>query len=117
MYLTTTRPDIMLSVSLISRFMEHPTEQHLSAVKRILRYIKGTFDFGVLYKRGEKSELVGFTDSDYAGDVNDRRSTYAYVFMMGSGSISWASKKQLIVTLSTTEAEFVAETACASQAI
>lgn len=85
--------------------------------KKNLRYVKGTFDYGVLYKKGEKSELVGFTDSDYAGYVNDRRSTSAYVFMMGSGPVSWTSKKQPIVTLSTTEAEFVAVTTCASEVI
>ncbi|XP_056173168.1 secreted RxLR effector protein 161-like [Syzygium oleosum] len=117
MYLTSTRPDIMYSVSLISRYMENPTEMHLFAAKRIFRYLQGTADFGLLYKKGESSNLMGFTDSDYAGDQDDRRSTSGYVFMMGSGAISWSSKKQLIVTLSTTEAEFVAATSCACQAI
>ncbi|CAL5408817.1 unnamed protein product [Camellia sinensis] len=117
MYLTTTRPDIMHGVSLISRYMEHPTELHLLAAKRIFRYLKGTTNFGILYKKGEQSGLIGFTDSDYAGDSNDRKSTSGYVFMMGSGVISWSSRKQPIVTLSTTEAEFVAATSCACQAI
>ncbi|KAK2970503.1 hypothetical protein RJ640_013575 [Escallonia rubra] len=117
MYLTTTRPDIMYSVSLISRYMENPTELHLLAAKRIFRYLKGTIDFGLLYKKGEKSYLMGFTDSDYAGDIDDRKSTSGYAFMLGSGAVSWSSKKQPIVTLSTTEAEFVAATSCACQAI
>ena len=118
MYLTATRPDIMYAVSLISRYMESPTETHLLAAKRILRYLQGTKDFGLLYKTSEKSsKLVGFTDSDYAGDQDDRRSTSGYVFMLGTGAVSWSSKKQPIVTLSTTEAEFVAATTCACQAI
>ena len=117
MYLTATRPDIMYSVSLISRYMENPTEIHLLAAKRILRYLQGTRDFGLFYKKGEKSGLFGFTDNDYVGDQDDRRSTLGYVFMLGTGAVSWSSKKQPIVTLSTTEAEFVAATACACQAI
>jgi len=117
MYLTTTRPDMMFSVSLISRFMSRPTELHLQAAKRILRYLQGTTNFGILYKRDGMDELRAFTDSDYAGDVEDRKSTSGYVFLMSSGAVSWLSKKQPIVTLSTTEAEFVAAAGCASQAV
>ncbi|XP_059670848.1 secreted RxLR effector protein 161-like [Cornus florida] len=117
MYLTTTRLDIMYGVSLISRYMEHPTELHLLAAKRIFPYSKGTINFGILYKIGRKSDLLGFTDSDYAGDPDDRRSTSGYVFKMGSGAVSWSSKKQQIVILSTTETEFVAAASCACQAI
>jgi hypothetical protein len=97
--------------------MENPTEQHLLDAKRIFRYLKGTSDFGILYKKGARENLYGFSDSDYAGDQDDRKSTSGYVFMMGSGAISWSSKKQAIVTLSTTEAEFIAAAACACQAI
>ncbi|XP_040369594.1 secreted RxLR effector protein 161-like [Rosa chinensis] len=96
MYLTTTRPDIMFAVSMVSRYMEKPMEDHLVAVKRILRYLK---------------------DTDYAGDMDDRKSTSGFVFMMGSGTISWSAKKQQIVTLSTTEAEFVAAASSSCQAI
>ncbi|CAL5421106.1 unnamed protein product [Camellia sinensis] len=117
MYLTATRPDIMHAVSVISRYMECPTKTHLLAAKRIFRYLQGTKEFGLFYKNGEKLGLFGFTDSDYAGDSDDRKSTSGYVFMMGTGAISWSSKKQPIVTLSSTEAEFVAATACAYQAI
>ncbi|KAJ4718900.1 Retrovirus-related Pol polyprotein from transposon TNT 1-94 [Melia azedarach] len=98
-------------------YMENPKELHLLAAKRIFRYLQGTTDFGLFYKRGEKSDLIGFTDSDYAGDLDDRKSTSGYIFMMGSGAVSWSSKKQAIVTLSTTEAEYVAATSCACQAI
>ncbi|CAL5331079.1 unnamed protein product [Camellia sinensis] len=117
MYLTSTRPDIMHAVSLISRYMENPTEMHLKAAKRIFRYLKGTSDFGILYKRGEKQSFFGFTDSDYAGDIDDRKSTSGNVFLMSSGAISWSSKKQQIVTLSTTEAAFVGAASCFCQAI
>ncbi|XP_060201925.1 uncharacterized mitochondrial protein AtMg00810-like [Lycium barbarum] len=111
MYLTATRPDIMYSVSLNSRYMENPTEMHLSAAKRILRYLQGTRDFGIFYKKNEKSKLLGYTDSNYAGDQDDRKSTTGYASMFGSGAISWSAKKQPIVTLSSTKAEFVAATA------
>lgn len=119
MYITGTRPDIMHAVSLnskymemhavslISRYMENPKESHLLDTKRILRYLRGTTSFGIFYKKGEKSDLIGYTDSDYAGDIDDRKSTSGYVFMPGSGAISWSSKKQ----------EIVAATACACQAI
>jgi hypothetical protein len=122
MYLLATRPDLAFSVCLTARFMDRPTEIHLAAVKRILRYLKGTVGFGILYKRSSKNSLVemklnGWTDSDYAGDLDDRKSTSGYVFMLGSDAVSWSSKKKPIVTLSTTEAEFVAAAACACQSI
>jgi hypothetical protein len=117
MYLTATRPDLMFDVSLISRYMEHPTESHFMAAKRILRYIKGTTIFGMFYKKGGVAELFGYTDSDYAGDQNDRKSTSGYVFMMNSTAVSWSSKKQPVVTLSTTEAEFIAATSSTCQVI
>ena len=93
MYLTETRPDIMYSVSLISMYMENPTEMHLLVAKRILRYLQGTREFELFYKRGEKFNLLGFTDSDYDGDSDDRKSSSGYVFMMGSATISWSSRK------------------------
>eukprot|EP00253_Pinus_taeda_P008164 PITA_08164 len=117
MYLIATRPDIMYAVSLISRFMERPKEAHWQAAKRILRYVKGTKMFGILYNVSKHSDLVGYTDSDCAGSIDDRKSTSSYVFHMGSGAISWASKKQSIVALSTAEAEYVAATATACQAV
>lgn len=116
-YLTATRPDLMFSVNLVSRYMEEPREQHLLVVKRILRYVQGTVTMGIRYKRDGDSNLVGFVDSDYAGDIDDRRSTSGYVFMMGEGAVSWSSKKQPIVTLSTTEAEFVSAAFGACQAV
>jgi hypothetical protein len=119
MYLLATRPDLAYSVCLVARFMERPTEIHVAAVKRILRYLKGTIGCGIMYKRltVDNLRLVGWSDSDYAGDVDDRKSTSGFVFMLGSGAISWSSKKQPIVTLSTTEAEYVAAASCACQCI
>ena len=117
MYLTATRPDMMYVVSLISRFMERPTELHFNAAKRVLRYLKGTMSFGLFYRKGEKQELIGYTDSDYAGDQDDRKNTSGYVFMLSSGAVSWSSKKQPVVTLSTTEAEFIAAASSACQAV
>ena len=85
MYLITTRPDIMYSVSLISRYMENPTESHLFAIKRILRYLKCTIDFGILYQKGDNEDMIlGYTDSDYAGDIDDRKSTSGFAFIMSS---------------------------------
>ncbi|CAJ2647424.1 unnamed protein product [Trifolium pratense] len=117
MYLLATRPDLAFSVCLVARFMERPTELHVAAVKRILRYVKGTVSYGLWFEMGKNDELVGWSDSDYAGDLDDRKSTSGYVFMIGSKAVSWCSKKQPIVTLSTTEAEFIAAANCACQAI
>lgn len=104
MYLTTTRSDIMHAVSLISRFMERPKEAHWQATKRILRYLNGTKGFGILYSSSKSFMLRGYTDSASAGSVDNRNNTSGYVFNLGLGTVSWASKKQKIVSLSTTEA-------------
>eukprot|EP00253_Pinus_taeda_P024667 PITA_24667 len=103
MYLTATRPHIMFAVSLIFRFMERPKEAHWQAAQRIQRYVKGTKRFGILYTVSECSDLIGYTDSDWAGSVDDRKSTSGYVFHMGSEPFM-ASKKQSIVALLQTEA-------------
>ncbi|XP_049389635.1 secreted RxLR effector protein 161-like [Solanum stenotomum] len=89
MYVTATRPDIMYAVSLKSRYMDSPAESHLLAAKRILRYLQGTKDFGLFYKKGEKYVLIDFADRDYAGDQDDRKSTSGYVFVLGTGAVSW----------------------------
>ena len=98
MYSTSTRPDIMHVVSIIGRYMENLTENHLLAAKRVFRYLKGTSNFGILYKSGSKENLIGFSYCDYAGDLEDRKSTSGFVFMLSSGAVSWSSKKQQIVT-------------------
>ncbi|KAL0401015.1 UNVERIFIED_CONTAM: Copia protein [Sesamum latifolium] len=104
-YLTCTRPDILFGVGLVSRHMEAPTTSHLKVAKRILRYIQGTIDHGIFYKSSQDFELVGYCDSDWAGDIDSRKSTTGFVYFMGSSAFTWNSKKQPIVTLSTCEAE------------
>nr|KYP69898.1 Retrovirus-related Pol polyprotein from transposon TNT 1-94 [Cajanus cajan] len=117
MYLTTTQPYLMYGVSLISRFMSSPIESHWFAAKRILRYLKGTTELGIYYKKGENAKIVAYSNNDFAGDIDDRRSTSGFVFLFGSGAISWSSKKQPVVTLSTTEAEYITTASCACQCI
>lgn len=117
MYLTVTRPDLMFVVCLISRFMSDPKEEHMMIAKRVLRYIKGTLDFGMFYGRSSKLNLVEYTDSDYARDVDDRKSTSGYVFLLNGAAICWSSRKQDIVTLSSTEAEYVAATSSACHCV
>ncbi|XP_076959393.1 secreted RxLR effector protein 161-like [Bidens hawaiensis] len=91
--------------------------EHYEAAKRVMRYIQGTIDFGVWYKRGGKGEVKVFADSDYAGDYNDRKSTSGHLVLWDGAAVTWSSKKQSVVDLSSTEAEYVAAAACACQVI
>ncbi|XP_074293159.1 secreted RxLR effector protein 161-like [Silene latifolia] len=112
-----TRPDLAQSVSVVSRFMGDPGKEHWQAVKRIFRYLKGTYDVGLIY-RGDRECLVsGYSDSDYAGDVDSRRSMTGYVFTLGGSVVSWKATLQPTVTLSTTEAEYMTLTAAAKEGI
>eukprot|EP00253_Pinus_taeda_P007517 PITA_07517 len=113
-FLTHTRPDITYSVSLVSRYMTNPSEIYMKAAKRILRYVKGTLNFGIHYYSSGKFNLVGFSDLDWGGSLDDRKSTSGNCFSFGSGLITWSSKKQSIVALSSTEAEYVAVTSTVS---
>lgn len=92
-YLTNTRPDIAFSVSVVSRYMHNPTRQHLGAAKRILRYVAGTRNFGIWYTKVANLRLVGFTDSDWAGCLDDRKSTSGNVFSFGSGAVQRNKRK------------------------
>ena len=88
-YLTHTRPDLLYSIGILSRYMEKPSKEHLNAVKHVIRYVKGTADYGLLYKKGESnSQLIGYSDSDFARDVGDRKSTsgYIYIFLRWNGN-------------------------------
>lgn len=111
-----TRPDLAFAVSVVSRYAANPTESHWKAVKRIFRYLKGTIDFELAYK-GDLQKLRGYSDADWAGDLDTRRSTSGYVFNVGSGAISWLSKRQATVALSSCEAEYQAETQATKEAI
>ncbi|GKV12961.1 hypothetical protein SLEP1_g24043 [Rubroshorea leprosula] len=97
--------------------MHSPSEIHFKAAKRILRYVKGTTDFGVLYKRSTNVKLIGFTNSDWAGLEEDMKSTSGQCFSIGSGVISWSSKKQDLVAKSTAEAEYIVTSLAADQAV
>lgn len=116
-YLTCTRLDILYGTGLVSRFMETPTTTHFKAAKRILQYIKGTIGYGLLYSFSNEFKLIGYSDSDWAGDVDDRKSTTGFVFYRGNTTFTWSSRKQPIVTLSTCEAEYVAAASCVCHAI
>jgi len=107
-YLTNTIPDLMLSVGIASRYMEEPRYTHWKALKGILRCVRGTVSLGLMYTRTNDYRLVSYSESDWCGDVDDQKNTYRYVFFMESTTFTWLSKKQLIVTLSTCEAEYVA---------
>ena len=116
-YFTCTRPDNLFGVGLVSRYMEAPTTAHLKTDKRILSYLKVTLDCGLLYSCSNGPKLVDYCDSDWARDLDDRKSTTSYVFFMGDAAFAWSSKKQPIVTLSTCEAEYVAASSCVCQVL
>ncbi|KAJ0978704.1 hypothetical protein J5N97_014178 [Dioscorea zingiberensis] len=118
-YLVNTRPNIAYAVGIVSRFMEKPTSQHLAAVKQILRYIRSTLDLGCYYTRTEQgaAKLVGYSDSDLAGDADDRKSTTEVAYFLGGNLVTWVSQKQKVVALSSCEAEYIAATTAACQGI
>lgn len=109
-YLSTkTRPDVSFAVNYESRSVEKPTQEDLTQVKRTMRYLKDTAGLGILYKNsGNLDKLTVFSDSDYAGDLKTRRSTTGYICMLNGAPIAWCSRRQPIVALSSTEAEFIA---------
>jgi hypothetical protein len=116
-YLVNTRPDIAFAVGFLSRFMEAPAADHLAAVKHLLRYISGTLNHGCVYNRGDDETLIGFTDSDHAGDIDSRKSTSGVLFFLGSSPVSWQSQKQSVVATSSCEAEYIAAATGASQGV
>lgn len=124
-----TRPDIAFATSTVSRYAQNPGKQHIEAAKTILQYLSGTRDKGLTYgggsldvvgHSGQVNEnplgIVGYSDADWAGDRNDRKLTSGFVFLMNNGPISWCSKKQTSVALSSTEAEYMAMTLAAKEA-
>ena len=116
-YLVNTRPDIAYAVGVASRFMEAPGKQHWAIIRQILRYVRGTLNYGCTYKAGEGTVLTGFSDSEHAGDLTDRKRTTGLVFFMGPSVITWCSQKQKIVALSSCEAEYIAGATAATQAV
>ena len=115
---TATRPDIATAVGVLSQYMSKPSKDHWMGVKRVLRYLKGTLKYGLKFSaQEEKPELFGYSDADWAGDVDTRRSTSGYVFQIGSGTVSWSSRKQQTVAKSSTEAEYVALSSATQEAV
>ncbi|UYV67744.1 hypothetical protein LAZ67_5001856 [Cordylochernes scorpioides] len=110
-----SRPDITYAVSQVSKFLEYPGPAHCTTVKNIFRYLKGTPHMGILFTG--QDQLVGYSDSDFARDVDSRKSTTGYAFMMNGGTVSWASQRQPIIALSTTESEYIAACSAAKELI
>ena len=115
LYLTASRPDIMFATCLCARFQADPKESHLIAVKRIFRYLKGTPNLGIWYPKDTGFNLIGYTDSDFAGCKIDRKSTSGSCQFLGRRLVSWYSKKQHSVSTSTAEAEYIAAGSCCAQ--
>jgi hypothetical protein len=115
LYLCASRPDIMLSVCMCARFQANPKEVHLMAVKRILRYLVQTPKFGLWYPKGSSFDLLGYSDADWAGCKIDRKSTSGTCQFLGRSLVSWASKKQNSVALSTAKVEYIAAGHCCAQ--
>ena len=111
-----TRPDISQAVGALARYMANPGQEHWAAAKSVLRYLAGTIDSGITFKRSA-SGLQGFCDSDFAGDTDTRRSTTGYVFTLQGGAISWNSRFQPTVAASTTEAEYMAASSAVKEAL
>jgi len=105
----------MHAVGIVGRFQENPKETHLQAVKRIFKYLQGTKNYGLWYPRDTDLTLHAYTDVDWPGSVDDRKSTSGGAFFMGPRLVSWFSKKQSSIALSTTEAEYVAAASCCTQ--
>ncbi|XP_062081168.1 secreted RxLR effector protein 161-like [Humulus lupulus] len=116
--MVSTRPDIAHDLSILSRFMSNPGLEHWNALKWLLRYLKGTTEIGLRYRQmDQKVTLEGFVDADYAASKDTRRSTTSYVFTTNGDCICWKSQQQSVVSLSTTEAEFMATTEAFKEAI
>ena len=111
----TTRPDISYVVGMISKFNSHPSEAHMTAAKRVLQYLKGTADLAFKYQKSEKGDtLIGYSDADWAGDLDDRHSATGNLFLMAGEPISWL---QATISLSTSEAEYMALSAATQEVV
>jgi hypothetical protein len=111
-----TRPDISFVVRMVSRYQANRGQSHWKAVKKILRYLKCTADYSLCFQ-GENLQLMGYVDADRGGDLDERKSTSGYVFLLNNGVIFWSSKKQSCISLSTMEAEFVAFSAVVQETV
>jgi hypothetical protein len=126
-----TRPDLAFTISTLSKYCSNPTPEHAIAAKRTLRYLRKTINVGITFRGQENpaiaeavagtsptsTGITGFTDSDWAGDIDSRKSTSGYVFLLYGGAISWKSTKQSVVATSSTEAEYIACSEAAKEAL
>ena len=110
-----TRPDIAFAISVTSRYAKNPSHLHIEAVKMILKYLKGSKDRGIVYGGGTL-DIEGYSDSDWAGDKESRKSTSGYIFMLNGGPVNWCLRRQATVALSSTQAEYIALTLAAKEA-
>jgi hypothetical protein len=117
MYMTNTRPYICFVMNTLSQFLVEPKHVHLVATKHVMRYLKGTLDYGLSCDGDHDFTLSGYTDLDWAGSVPDRKSTSGCCFSLGSAMISWQSRKQSNISLSTTEAEYIDVCSASCEAI
>ena len=115
LYLTASWPDIAFSVGLCARFQSNPKKSHFNAIKRIIKYVSGTCDFGFFYSKESNVSLAGYSDVDWAGNANDRKSTNRGCFYVGTNLVAWMSKKLNFVSVSTAEAEYIATGSYCSQ--
>ena len=115
LYLTANRPDIAFSVGVCSRFQSNSKVSHLNVVKRIIKYVGETCDYRLFYSKESNLSLAGFSDSDWAGNADDRKNTTGGCFYVGANLVAWMSKKQNPVSLSTAEAEYIAARSYCSQ--
>jgi hypothetical protein len=117
MYLTNTRLDICFAVNTLSQFLVESRHVHLVVAKHVMRYLKGTIDYGLTYDRDHNFTLSGYTDLDWAGSVANGKSTSGCCFSLGSTMISWQSRKKSSIALSTAEAEYIAACSASCEAI
>ena len=115
LYFTASRPYIAFSVGVCARYQAAPKESHLTVVKQIIRYIKGTPDYGLWYSKDSNACLAGYSDAEWASSVDDRKSNPRGCFYLGNNLVSWMSKKQNSMSLSTTKAEYIAAGSCCTQ--
>ena len=117
LYLIASRPDIIFATYLCAHFQSSPKESHLHAIKRIFKYLCGSLYLGLWYPRNSSFDLISYSDADFSGSLLDRKSTYGTCQYLGQCLVSWFSKKQVLVALSTAEAEYVAASLCCSQVL
>ncbi|XP_043710345.1 secreted RxLR effector protein 161-like [Telopea speciosissima] len=111
-----TRPEICFTIGMVSRYQSNPGPVHWQAIKRILRYLRGTVDVLLIFS-GLDLRLRGYSDADWANDRDERKSTLGYAFVLGGGAVTWSSKKQICIVLSTMESEYVACSTAIQEAV